>query len=196
MKAKKYAGEDGSLVDEDTRRSILERIQAMQTAGGGEGASRPAGPAMKVAPRPMAAKRMPVAPRASRPTSDLDKKAEMAAYLKNAMQTAGSETSPLAKAKMKEASEAAKRNLEASQKEGAMRGYKPRYTPPAAASKTTQGATYPKRAFMPDEVDNSYKKGGSVTKMGGVKTSKPSMGSASKRADGIAQKGKTRGKMC
>ena len=41
------------------------------------------------------------------------------------------------------------------------------------------------------------KKGGKVgaSKMGKVKTSKPSMGSASKRADGIATKGKTRGKM-
>jgi hypothetical protein len=42
------------------------------------------------------------------------------------------------------------------------------------------------------------KKGGAVKspKMGAVKQSKPSMGSASKRADGIAIKGKTRGKMC
>jgi hypothetical protein len=42
------------------------------------------------------------------------------------------------------------------------------------------------------------KKGGAVKspKMGSVKQSKPSMGSASKRADGIATKGKTRGKMC
>jgi hypothetical protein len=40
------------------------------------------------------------------------------------------------------------------------------------------------------------KRGGSVmpSKMGGVKTAKPSFGSASKRADGIASKGKTRGK--
>jgi hypothetical protein len=42
------------------------------------------------------------------------------------------------------------------------------------------------------------KKGGAVksSKMGAVKQAKPSMGSASKRADGIAQRGKTRGKMC
>jgi hypothetical protein len=40
------------------------------------------------------------------------------------------------------------------------------------------------------------KRGGSVkpSKMGGVKTAKPSFGSASKRADGVATKGKTRGK--
>jgi hypothetical protein len=40
------------------------------------------------------------------------------------------------------------------------------------------------------------KRGGSVkpSKMGGVKTAKPSFGSASSRADGIASKGKTRGK--
>ncbi len=40
------------------------------------------------------------------------------------------------------------------------------------------------------------KRGGSVkpSKMGGVKTAKPSFGSASSRADGVASKGKTRGK--
>jgi len=36
---------------------------------------------------------------------------------------------------------------------------------------------------------------GGMTKMGAVKTAKPSMGSASSRADGIAQQGKTKGKM-
>jgi hypothetical protein len=47
-----------------------------------------------------------------------------------------------------------------------------------------------------DMPETAYKRGGSVkaSKMGGVKTAKPSMGSASKRADGIATKGKTRGK--
>jgi hypothetical protein len=41
------------------------------------------------------------------------------------------------------------------------------------------------------------KKGGAVkaSKMGAVKQAKPSMGSASKRADGIAQRGKTRGRV-
>jgi hypothetical protein len=41
------------------------------------------------------------------------------------------------------------------------------------------------------------KKGGTVkaSKMGTVKQAKPSMGSASKRADGIAQRGKTRGRV-
>ena len=42
-----------------------------------------------------------------------------------------------------------------------------------------------------------FKKGGSVkaSKMGAVKQSKPSMGSASKRGDGIAQRGKTKGRI-
>jgi len=40
------------------------------------------------------------------------------------------------------------------------------------------------------------KKGGmAASKMGAVKTAKPAMGSASKRADGIAVKGKTKGKI-
>lgn len=48
-----------------------------------------------------------------------------------------------------------------------------------------------------DRRQQMMKKGGKVgaSKMGKVKTSKPSMGSASKRADGVAQRGKTRGKM-
>jgi hypothetical protein len=45
----------------------------------------------------------------------------------------------------------------------------------------------------------TMKRGGvvksSAPKMGKVKTAKPSMGGASKRADGIAMRGKTRGKM-
>jgi hypothetical protein len=182
MKTKKYDGENGSLVDEDTRRSVLERIQAMQTAGGGEGASLPAGPAMESSPMP---KRIsaPVTPRVAKPKSELDKKAEMAAYLRNAEQTASSETSPLAKAKIKEASDSARRAYEMAQRDESMKAYKPRYTPSAAAPKTTQGATYRNKPYMPDEVNTGYKKGGSVS-------------SASKRADGIAQKGKTRGKMC
>ena len=49
-----------------------------------------------------------------------------------------------------------------------------------------------------DTSDMTYKRGGSVkpSKMGSVRTSKPSMGSASSRGDGIASRGKTRGKMC
>ena len=43
-------------------------------------------------------------------------------------------------------------------------------------------------------VIKKYASGGRVT-MGAVKTAKPSMGSASKRADGVAQRGKTRGKL-
>lgn len=121
------------------------------------------------------------APAKKAPT-ELEKKREMAAYLDNAKQTAGSGTSDLAKSKIKEASESATRSLETAQKEESTKNYKPRYTPPASASKTTEGATYNKKPYMPEEVDMSYKKGGSV--------------SASRRADGIAQRGKTRGKMC
>ena len=43
----------------------------------------------------------------------------------------------------------------------------------------------------------AFAKGGSVkaTSMGSVKTTKPKMGSASSRGDGIAQRGKTKGRM-
>jgi hypothetical protein len=65
-----------------------------------------------------------------------------------------------------------------------MRNYKPRYTPPGSAPKTTT-QKHPPKVFMPERPDNSfpgskYKSGGSV---------------ASSRADGIAQRGKTRGAM-
>lgn len=78
--------------------------------------------------------------------------------------------------------------------------YKPRYTPPGQAVKFTAGARYPKTSFTSEDVLRStepeyssrMKKGGAVKKMasGGMTRS-----SASKRADGIATKGKTRGKM-
>jgi len=63
----------------------------------------------------------------------------------------------------------------------------PRYTPPGSAPKQT--TQKPKaKVFSPDRPDNSFP--GSKFKSGG------SVSSASKRADGIATKGKTRGKMC
>lgn len=86
-----------------------------------------------------------------------------------------------------------------------MAAYKPRYTPPGRAPKTTVGKVYEKAplkapdfeygipGFKPNVLEG-MKKGGAVKvkKMasGGVTRS-----SASKRADGIAQKGKTRGTM-
>jgi hypothetical protein len=66
------------------------------------------------------------------------------------------------------------------------------------------GMTVAKHASMPaSKAHAGLKKGGMAkltkaempSKMGKVKTSKPSMGSASKRADGVAMKGKTKGKM-
>jgi len=121
------------------------------------------------------------APAKKAPT-ELEKKRDMAAYLGNAKQTADSGTSDLAKSKIKEASESAARSYETAQKDESMKNYKPRYTPPASAPKTTEGATYSKKLYMPEEVDMTYKKGGVV--------------SASRRGDGIAQRGKTKGRMC
>ena len=47
-----------------------------------------------------------------------------------------------------------------------------------------------------EATSETFKRGGKVgaSKMGSVKTSKPAMSSASRRADGIATKGKTRGR--
>jgi hypothetical protein len=63
----------------------------------------------------------------------------------------------------------------------------PRYTPPGSAPKQTTQKPKPK-VFMPDRPDNSYS--GAKFKSGG------SVSSASRRADGIATKGKTRCKVC
>jgi hypothetical protein len=75
-----------------------------------------------------------------------------------------------------------------------MAAYKPRYTPPVTAPKTTQGKTYEKKPYMPDAPDMSIgrKKGGAIKKMasGGMTSG------ASRRGDGIASRGKTRGKIC
>ena len=63
----------------------------------------------------------------------------------------------------------------------------PRYTPPGSAPKQT--TQKPKaKVFSPDRPDNSFP--GSKFAKGG------SVSSASKRADGIATKGKTRCKIC
>jgi hypothetical protein len=63
----------------------------------------------------------------------------------------------------------------------------PRYTPPGSAPKQT--TQKPKaKVFSPDRPDNSFP-GSKFTKGGSVS-------SASKRADGIATKGKTRCKIC
>jgi hypothetical protein len=68
-----------------------------------------------------------------------------------------------------------------------MRNYKPRYTPPGSAPKTTT-QKHPPKVSIPERPDNSFP--GSKYKLGG------SVSKASSRADGIAQRGKTRGKMC
>jgi hypothetical protein len=128
-------------------------------------------------------------PKKSKAPTEVQKKGEMASALSNATRSMGSETSDLAKAKIKEASDRAARDLDMAQRDESMKGYKPRYTPPGKAPKMTEGATYeakPFKSVLPDEDYTSMptmKKGGSVS-------------SASKRADGIAQRGKTRGKMC
>ena len=54
----------------------------------------------------------------------------------------------------------------------------------------------PKSMIKHEKAEYGMKKGGmAASKMGAVKTAKPKMGSASSRADGIAQRGKTVGKM-
>lgn len=73
-----------------------------------------------------------------------------------------------------------------------MSAYRPRYTPSALAPRVVQGRTYPPRPLITD-LEPGMKRGGKVKKMASGGTTRSS---ASKRADGIATKGKTRGKMC
>jgi hypothetical protein len=127
-------------------------------------------------------------PKKPKAPTEVEKKSEMASALSSATRSIGSGTSDLAKAKIKEASDKAARDLDMAERDESMRGYKPRYTPPGKAPKMTEGATYEAKPFKSVLPDADYtampmKKGGSVS-------------SASKRADGIAQRGKTRGKMC
>jgi len=67
-------------------------------------------------------------------------------------------------------------------RDASMKNYAPRRDPNAAARAALSSGNS-------DEAGNSMKRGGKVKKMA-------SGGSASRRADGIAQRGKTRGKMC
>lgn len=85
-------------------------------------------------------------------------------------------------------------NTASSSAEG-MTNYKPRVTPPAAPFKGGQSGYDEAGNFLGgrrgyDEAGNPMKKGGAVKKMasGGM--------TASRRGDGIATKGKTRGKIC
>ena len=68
-----------------------------------------------------------------------------------------------------------------------MKNYKPRYTPPLGSVPKTTTQKHPPKVFMPERPDNSFP--GSKYKLGG------SVSKASSRADGIAQRGKTRGAM-
>ena len=76
-----------------------------------------------------------------------------------------------------------------------MSKYKPRREPEALTETNKPGTST--RYENTDTSDMQFKRGGSIkaSKMGSVRTSKPSMSSASSRADGIASRGKTRGKM-
>jgi hypothetical protein len=85
--------------------------------------------------------------------------------------------------------------------------YKALQTAPEGPGKEALKKAVDKAKQDYDDATKGLKRGGAVKKyaaggsvktsgMGSVKTAKPSMGSASKRADGIAQRGKTRGKVC
>ena len=72
-----------------------------------------------------------------------------------------------------------------------MSNYKPRREPKPLTEVRKPGTNV---NYESDETE--MKRGGKVkaSKMGSVKTAKPSMGSASRRGDGIAQRGKTKGR--
>jgi hypothetical protein len=122
------------------------------------------------------------------------KQSDMISALKSAERNAPAETSAMARQKMADATKAAVGKYTNADSEESTRGYKARYTPAGMAPKASQGARpaapTPFESMLSDE-DQGMKRGGKVKKMasGGAV-------SASRRADGIAQRGKTRGKMC
>jgi hypothetical protein len=119
--------------------------------------------------------------------SGMRKQSDMISALQSAERNAPAETSALARQKIAEAAKAARDKYANADSEESMGGYKPRYTPSALAPRTSQGSVPLNRSLSMDE--EGMKRGGKVKKMA-------SGGSASGRADGIAQRGKTRGKMC
>jgi hypothetical protein len=118
--------------------------------------------------------------------SGMRKQSDMISALKSAERNAPAETSAMARQKMADATKTAVDKYKNADSEESMRGYKARYTPSALAPRTSQGSVPLNSSLSMDE--EGMKRGGKVKKMA-------SGGSASSRADGIAAKGKTRGKM-
>jgi hypothetical protein len=127
--------------------------------------------------------------------SGMRKQSDMISALQSAERNASDETSPLARQKIAEAAKAARDRYANADSEESMSGYKPRYTPAGMAPKTTAGARpsspTPYQSMLSEE-DQGMKRGGKIKKM----ASGGSVSKASSRGDGIATKGKTRGKMC
>jgi hypothetical protein len=107
------------------------------------------------------------------------KRSDMIVALGRAEREAPAGTSALAKQKIAESKRKALDEYATAGKAEERKNYVPRATPGARAPKQTTSKAKP---YMPEQPDMSYRKGGSVS-------------SASKRADGIAQRGKTRGKV-
>lgn len=124
--------------------------------------------------------------------ASMRKQSDMISALQSAERNAPADTSALARKKMAEATKAAVDKYKYADSEESMGGYKPRFNPAGMAPKTTEGArpTASSDGMFTDE-DRAMKRGGKVkTYASGGSVS------ASRRADGIATKGKTRGKIC
>jgi hypothetical protein len=120
---------------------------------------------------------------ANMPKSDFEaaqrKRSDMIVALGRAEREAPAGTTALAKQKIAESKRKMLDEYATAGKADERKNYVPRATPGARAPKQTTSKAKP---YMPEQPDMSYRKGGSVS-------------SASKRADGIAQRGKTRGKV-
>ena len=175
-KAAPKAGKSGIVTKEELAKSGLSLRDYMNKQ---KGLTRRDGKSAEKAP----AKAPSKAESAERTKSDFlasqRKRSDLIRDLTKAEREAPAGTTALAKQKIAEAKRKAIEDYGYASEAENRKGYVPRATPGARAPKQTTSKAKP---YMPERPNMSFAKGGSVS-------------SASKRADGIAKKGKTRCKV-
>ena len=150
-----------------TLREYMNKQQGKTARGSAAPAKTPSKAAAKTQPANMAKSDFEAAQR---------KRSDMIVALTKAEREAPAGTTDLAKQKIAESKRKMLDEYATAGKADERKNYVPRATPGARAPKQTTSKAKP---YMPEKPDMSFRKGGSVS-------------SASKRADGIAQRGKTR----
>jgi hypothetical protein len=172
---------DGDVDERDRRMEAAASMPARMPTRPGQGAAKAKPSAAKAGNGAATAKAPSKATTEAKPAStaksayeaDQRKRSDMIVALTKAEREA---TTPLAKQKIAESKRKMLDEYANAGKAEERKNYVPRATPGARAPKQTTSKAKP---YMPEKPDMSFRKGGSVS-------------SASKRADGIAQRGKTR----